>query len=174
MLDEQFFGNSKFHSYLNENFVAIHAYKKHPQAGDDLYKILGDKFGITNTPTVIIMKADLTEFDRIIGFDNGAADEYKTKVIDAYTASDNYLNLLKKYEDGSDNLDLMLNLANKLRFYRKFEMRIKMLEKIIANPKSKTKMTPFGRDGAKLSAIEYAEREIKRARDLMQRYENRR
>jgi len=174
LLDEQFFGNSKFHSYLNENFVAIHAYKKHPQAGEDLYKMLGDKFGITNTPTVIIMNADMTEFDRLVGFDDGTADEYKTKIIDAYTASDNYLNLLKKYENGSDNLDLMLNLAYKLRYYRKFEMRIKMLEKIIAAPKSKTKMVPFGRNGAELSATEYAKKEIKQTRNLMQRYEDRR
>ncbi len=173
MLDEQFFGNKIFHSYLKDNFVLIHAYKKHPQAGDDLYGILSDHFGIVGTPTVIISDAGANEYDRIVGYGNGQADEFKQQVIDTYESKDNIKNLLKRYKNGTNDLDFLIELSQKLRFHRKFDVRIKIFEAIISDPKAKSKMVPFGQDGSEVSAVKYAEIGITSAKETMKRYSNR-
>lgn len=83
MLDEQFFSDKKYREYLDENFVAIFAYKNHPANDEDLYNDLGQGFGIIGTPTVIVASADGKEINRVVGYGSNA-DDYKTKLEKIY------------------------------------------------------------------------------------------
>ena len=159
MLDEQFFGNKKYHKFLKNNFVVIHPYENHPQAGEDLYAVLNAIYKTIGSPTVIIAMPDGSEIDRIFSY-SPPADEYLKKVIDAYTSKDSYFNLKKAYKKNPDNFDTLIQLMNKLLWHNTSEFQLEILEKVISNPKAKTKIVT-DRRGNKITAFEYAEPKIK-------------
>ncbi|MFC1557646.1 hypothetical protein ACFL5L_06650 [candidate division KSB1 bacterium] len=160
MLDEQFFGDQKYHKYLTENFISIHAYKNHPQAGEDLYAKLREKYPILGTPTVLVLDSNADEIGRVLGY-AGSADKYKKNLMDAYSPENSYMSLMKKHKKGSLDFDQTVTLSYKLGSYRLNELRLELLTKLAKDPKSKTVKVPYGRRGAEVTVLEYAEENIK-------------
>ncbi|MCP4725286.1 MAG: tetratricopeptide repeat protein [bacterium] len=108
MLDQQFFGDKKFHRFLNTNFVSFHL-----TAGTQIYSELSDKYYVRATPTVLILNPDGTEVDRVVGFDP-PADGWKEKYFDkAYKGENTFYNLKKKYDRNPSDLDVNVKLIQK-------------------------------------------------------------
>ncbi len=151
MLDQQFFGDKKFHSYLNKNFVVVHAVRGE-DAGNALYK----KYSIDSTPTVLVALADGTEIDRLIGF-NPPAEEYKDKVEEAYKSEYSLLNLTKAVKKDPNNLNIQLKLARKYQGHYNFSEMKKYTAKILTRPEEAKKISfPFGESKDQVSAYEFA------------------
>ena len=116
MLDQQFFGDKKFHRFLNSNFVSFHI-----TAGTQIYSELSDKYYVRATPTVLILNPDGTEVDRVVGFDP-PAEGWKEKYFDkAYKGENTIYNLKKKYERTPSDLDVNVKLMQKYERQYNFE-----------------------------------------------------
>ncbi|MFC1555130.1 tetratricopeptide repeat protein [candidate division KSB1 bacterium] len=158
MLDEQFFGNKDYHKYINDNYIAIHAYKNNPQAGQDLYKDLGAKFGIIGTPTVIIAQADGKEINRILGYP-GDPERMKTGLNEALNAEDSFMNLEKAIEKNPKDVSTLVKLAKAYEDRRKDDEAAKLYAAVLNNPaEAKKIMLPYGRgrNAVEVSAYEMA------------------
>ena len=119
MLDKQFFGDTKFSSYLNQNFIPIHAVRGQ-KPGDALYK----KYNVRGTPTVLVAMADGTEIDRIIGY-GPPADKFKDKIEETYKSENSLLNLTRAFEKDPKNIELIVKLAQK--YQRRYNSRSRLL-----------------------------------------------
>ncbi|MFC1492904.1 tetratricopeptide repeat protein [candidate division KSB1 bacterium] len=116
MLDQQFFGDTKFHRFLNTNFVSFHI-----TAGTQIYQDLSNKYSVRATPTVLILKSDGTEVDRVVGF-SPPAEEWKEKYLDnAYKGENTLLNLKKAYDRNPADLDVNIKLMQKFERQYNFE-----------------------------------------------------
>ncbi len=109
MLDQQFFGDNKYQSFLTSNFISFHAV-----AGNEIYSQLMDKYSVFATPTVLILKPDGTEIDRVVGF-SPPADKWKAEYFDnAYKGENTLFNLTKRYERNPSDLNVNSKLMQKL------------------------------------------------------------
>jgi tetratricopeptide (TPR) repeat protein len=106
LLDQQYFGSTKFHPYLLQNFVLVHAVNGE-KAGDELY----EHFDVNATPTVLIITPDGSEVDRVVGF--GDPDRYQEDLHEAFQGEDNYINLLTRYKKNKKDLLTAFKLALK-------------------------------------------------------------
>jgi len=158
LLVEQFFTAESYASYLNENFICLLAMRS--EDGDDdnnpataLFK----RYRVRGTPTVLIALADGSEIDRVIGY-GPPAEDYKTTLEEAYRSDDTYLNLMRRSEKESDNVEVSARLARKHQARYGYAEMARCREKILARPdKAKAILLPFGAGDAQVSAYEYAE-----------------
>jgi len=131
LLDQQYFGSTKYHPYLTRNFVLVHAVNGEEE-GDELY----EHFDVNATPTVLIITNDGSEVDRVVGF--GDPDEFQENLDDAFQGEDNYINLLTRYKKNKKDLLTAFKLARKYdRMYseEKSKKALKIYDDILKKPK---------------------------------------
>jgi len=158
LLVEQFFTAEQFTPYLNENFICLLAMRS--EAGDDddnpaaaLFK----RYRVRGTPTVLVAQADGSEIDRVIDYDP-PAETFKARLEEAYRGENTYLNLMRRSEKETDNVEISARLAHKHQARRNYAEMAQCREKILAQPdKAKAILLPFGAGDAEVSAYEYAE-----------------
>jgi tetratricopeptide (TPR) repeat protein len=152
LLDQQYFGNQKYHSYLTNNFVALHlAYK------NERGKMLFEKYGINGTPTTIIADSKGNEIDRIVGFSDKGAPEFQEKII-AIVGGTNKLAVLQKvYEETPEDIDAIANLANAFIDKGRFEDGKVLNDKLLEYPELiKNRIATFKMDDKDVPLIEFA------------------
>jgi len=151
LLDEQFFGEKKFFSYLKGTFIPFRAVRGE-EIGDALYK----QYAVHVTPTVLITTADGDEIDRVIGY-GPPADEFKTRLEETYHGEDTFLNLSNALKSDPDNLALIVKMGMKYDRQYNTEKAGEYFAKALEQPaKARKIMVPFGREGKEVSAYEYA------------------
>ncbi len=128
MLDKQFFGDEKFHPYLNDKFVVLHVIR-----GDSYGQQIFDYFGVSATPTVLVANAEGVEIERMIGF-TPPAEEFRDKLEKSYTTKPTTLDLLTELENRPDDVDLAVRLGKRLlQKYRRADAG-KIAKYITAHP----------------------------------------
>ncbi len=152
MLDQQYFGNQKYHSYLTNNFIALHlAYKN--ERGEMLFK----KYGINGTPTTIIADAKGNEIDRIVGFSDKGAPEFQEKIIAIVGGTNNLAVLQKAYESAPEDIDAIANLANLYLDKDRNEEAKPLLIRLLESPeKLENRIASFKKDDKDVPLIEFA------------------
>ena len=85
----------------------------------DAYKQLQADYNVRGTPTVLFLKPDGDEIDRLVGF-GGDKDKYFQTVQDYATGKNTLSSLLDKYNANPDELELNYTLAKK--YVDRFEM----------------------------------------------------
>ncbi|MFC1476960.1 hypothetical protein ACFL6L_00670 [candidate division KSB1 bacterium] len=151
MLDEQFFGNADFYTYLTDNFIPVHAVRGE-EMGDALY----DKYVVNATPTVVLANANGKEIDRLVGY-GPPAEEFKTRIEDTYKGENTLENLVAAYKSNPDDLKSVFKLAAK---YNGNYMRDEAAElfNIVLDRKDEAKkvMVPYEDTGETVSVYEHA------------------
>ena len=151
MLDKQFYQDEQFHPYLTQNFLLFRAYRGTPE-GDEIFK----KFAVRATPTDMIATTDGREIDRVLGYDP-PPEKYKDRLEEAYQGKYTFLNLTEAYEKDPNNIAVLARLAEKYRSNYIFDKMAEYSAKILKQPEqAKQVMLPFGKDGAEVSAYEFA------------------
>ncbi len=134
MLDEQFFGNSTYTSFITKNFISIHAVQGE-KAGDAIYK----KFAVTATPTILLLDSKGREIDRVFGYyppPEGIHEHLKNSL----KGIDTFVSLKNAYENNPEDILAAFKLAKKYEETRepeKFRKAIKIYSKILKNPAAK-------------------------------------
>ena len=137
MLDQQYFGSTKYHPYLTQNFVLVHAVNGEDE-GDELY----EHFDVNATPTVLIITTDGSEVDRVVGF--GDPDEFQEELHEAFQGEDNLINLLARHKKNKKDLLTALKLARKYdRMYspEKSKKALNLYENILQKPEQAKALT---------------------------------
>jgi len=151
LLDEQFFGDSKFHPYITGKFVPVRAVRGE-ELGDALYK----EYNVRATPTVAITQANGDEIDRVIGY-SAPPEGFKERVEESLNSENTFANLFKTYNENPDDLKAAFQLASKYNDTYRTDQANEIFEKILARPdEAKTIMMPFGREGVVASIYEHA------------------
>lgn len=151
MLDEQFFGDSKFHPYITGKFIPVRAVRGE-ELGDALYK----EYNVRATPTVAITQANGDEIDRVIGY-SAPPEGFKERVEESLDNENTFANLLKAYNENPDDLKAAFQLASKYNDTYRTDQANELFEKILTRPdEAKTIMMPFGREGIVASIYEHA------------------
>lgn len=152
MLDQQFFGASKYQPYLDEHFVQFHAV-----AGEDAGEALYESYDINATPTVMVLKPDGSEVDRVVGF--GDADEFQEELDEAFRGPDNYVNLLERHGKNPDDFVTAFKLARKydgMYSPEKAKLSLDLYKAILKKPeKAKALSVPRRGSDEKINLYEY-------------------
>ncbi|MFC1564102.1 tetratricopeptide repeat protein [candidate division KSB1 bacterium] len=157
MLDQQFFSVEKYHKYLKNTFIPLHALR-----GEALGDVLYEEYGVTGTPTVMITMADGSEINRVVGYGSTiGGDKYKDRLEEAYKGEDTIFNMKTALEGNPENIDMAVKLMEKQYSQANRRGAADAAENILKYPdKAKEKIVPVKlsyRDEPKdLSAYEYA------------------
>jgi len=150
LLDKQFFGDNKYHPYLSNTFIPIHAVRGEQQ-GNYLY----EHYSINATPTVLIAKADGTEIDRVIGFEP-PADDYRNRIEESYTGNNTTLNLINRHLESPGNIELAVDLSQRLLSRYRRDDAAKIAEHILADPaKAKKINVTLNENGKRVTGYEF-------------------
>lgn len=153
MLDQQYFANNTYKSYLSENFIVFHAVRDEAE-GDKLY----DLYSIRATPTVLILTAEGEEIDRIVGF--GDAESFHENLLASSGGENTYRKLLERFTADPGDLLTGFKLARKYeRMYNpeKTELAVGIYKSIIDSPeKAKSLTAEYGEEDKPVSLYEYA------------------
>ncbi len=148
MLDEQFFTDSQFHPYLNDNFVSVLAYRDHTILAPFLYK----EYAVNVTPTVLIARADGSVLERVIGY-GGEPDVFTARLENAVAGINTLASIKEEYDKNPDDINAMFKLANKYQDVYKRAEAGKLFKEIIAKgDDAKNAMVPY----KEVSAYEYS------------------
>ncbi len=100
------FQNKELGSFFNKEFIAFRI-----TPTDDAWKEFRERFEISGTPTVVLIKPEGEELDRINGFEG--ADEFVDSVKD-YLAGNNLLTtFVAQVEENPDDVEANFNLGKK-------------------------------------------------------------
>jgi len=150
LLDQQFFNNTQYKKFLNENFVLYHA---DTQVEADL--ALFEKYDVHSTPSVLIFGADLQEVDRLTGYNDN--EQFKGELDRILRGENTIINLTLKIEENPNDLLAIAALAKKYheayahQTARSFSSKILDMDTLAAKT-----FGPFGKDESEISVLEYA------------------
>jgi tetratricopeptide (TPR) repeat protein len=137
LLDEQFFGDSQFHSYLKDNFVLFHA---EGVEGKGLAQF--EAYMVRGTPTVLFMTPEGEEIDRLMGF-GGSGTEYLERIKSLLASETTLLALKKAYEADPGDFQVVGELLRKYVSRRDIDSGQTYLALLLSNPeKAKAAMLP--------------------------------
>ena len=105
MLDQQFFNNPQFRPYLESHYILLHL-----DATDDEDEVWFDQHDVNSTPSVLLLKADGREIDRIIEYD-GSPEDFRDSLESIRQGKDTLLAVLESYEKDRDNINLAAVLS---------------------------------------------------------------
>ena len=153
MLDQQYFGNKQYHPFLNEHFIVVHAVNGE-EAGEALYEL----YDIHATPTTLILTADGSEIDRVVGF--GDPDGFQENLIEGFQGENNYLNLYTRYQKNPKDILSAFLLAEK--YQRRYSMEwaeksLELYKSVLKRPEEARGISvPASVDPEKRSVYEHA------------------
>jgi tetratricopeptide (TPR) repeat protein len=107
LLDQQFFNNPRFREYLESHYVLLHL-----DAAEEEGEVWFDRHDINSTPTVLLMREDGREIDRVLGYD-GSPEEFRDSLESLRQGKDTLLAVLEAHERDPDDLVLAAELAKK-------------------------------------------------------------
>jgi tetratricopeptide (TPR) repeat protein len=156
LLDEQFFGNQKYHSWLTEKFIAVHADRNPKEAsGEKPRPELFDQFSVRGTPTVLVVTVKGEEIDRLVGYGSDP-DNFRDNLEKSYKGDDTFLNLTRKLKKDPDNLKILVKLARKHEIRHEQKTLAEYGVRILEQPEKARKIKIDLWDGKTVSAYEYA------------------
>lgn len=130
MLDEQFFGDSRFHSYLSENFILFHAENTE---GKGLEQFLA--YRVQGTPSVIFLTPDGQEIDRLVGYGSDP-DAYLTLIKTMMTSETTLLALKQAFEQNQQDYQVIGQLIRKYVLRRDLDSGQEYLTLALSNPEA--------------------------------------
>lgn len=152
MLDEQFFSDSTFGEYVNNNFVSVYALR-----GEPIYDELKKAYNTSATPTVVIAEAGAAEIDRIVGY-GPPPEGLLTKVTNAANRIDTFEALIKEHEENPDDPETTFKLAYKYeRNFGEDDIAQRLYREIIdRSDEAKSIMVPYSTPDDMISIQEWS------------------